>query len=271
MRLRYPAFFLVMGLGVLGGAHLRIAKITIKEPSGDRTVFRVCLPGRTPDVFAMTEGDFMCHIYDRYGFRELDGGFGRATEAVVSPASDAAPTLPDERDHQVLETLLLHLLADPKLDLTGVPTNGATIVLHTRTPENTGFLMSGQIHSDIGDRRLPDDAERDLRRRNTAAVKPNSYDSVTAFYTNIAFAGGIVVTNLSELWQGRRSFRSFEDAHARARGWLEAYLPGYSKDGTHAVVRAGVGPWAHSAMLTAVLEKRGDKWVVKWYHISFYV
>ncbi len=108
-----------------------------------------------------------------------------------------------------------------------------------------------------------------MRRRNTPAdAKPDTYDSVTVFYTNLTFAPGIVVTNLTETWQGRRSFTSFEDAHPKARGWLEAYLPGYSKDGSRAVVRAGVGPWAHAAMLTAVLEKRGDKWMVVWYYVA---
>jgi hypothetical protein len=171
-----------------------------------------------------------------------------------------------------LETLLLHLLRDPKLDLTRVTTNGATIVLHIRTPQKTGFLMSGQIHSDIRKRTLPDDTESDLRRRNTPAdAKPDTYDAVTEFYTNVNFGAGIVVTNLSEIWEHGRSFRSFDDAQPKARGWLEAYLPGYSKDGTHAVVRAGVGPSAHSAMLTAVLSRRGGKWVVEWYDIAFYV
>lgn len=49
-----------------------------------------------------------------------------------------------------------------------------------------------------------------------------------------------------------------------------AFLPGYSEDGSYAVVRAAVGPWAHAAMLTAVLEKSGDKWIVKWYCITRY-
>jgi hypothetical protein len=61
------------------------------------------------------------------------------------------------------------------------------------------------------------------------------------------------------------------NAHPKARGFLDAYLPGYSKDGTHAVVRAGVDPSAHGAMLTAVLEKRGDKWTVVWYYIAYFV
>ncbi len=100
------------------------------------------------------------------------------TCAFVLPVS-AAP--PDERDRQVLETLLLHLLADSKFDMTRVSTNGAIIVLHSRTPEKTGFLMAQQIRAEIGSRTLPGDAESDLRRRNTPAnAKPDTYDSVTA-------------------------------------------------------------------------------------------
>jgi hypothetical protein len=167
---------------------------------------------------------------------------------------------------------LLHLLADSKFDMTRVSPNGATIVLHTHTPEGTGFLMSHQIRSEIDPRTLPSDAESDLRRRNTPAhAKPDTYDSVTVSYTNLPFATGIVVADLTEVWKGRRSLTSFADTHPKARGWLEAYLPGYSKDGTRAVVRAGVGPWAHAAMLTAVLEKRGDKWAVVWYQVARFV
>jgi len=80
MRLRHVAFILLTAIAFIGGSQFRFAKIIIKEQSGPRTVFRVCLPGSEPDVFAMTDRDFMCHIYDWYGFRELDGGFGLATE-----------------------------------------------------------------------------------------------------------------------------------------------------------------------------------------------
>jgi hypothetical protein len=188
---------------------------------------------------------------------------------IVPLVSSATPIVPDDRDRQVLESLLLHLLGDTNFDMTRVPTNGARIVLDAGTPEKTGFLMPHQIRSEIDGRSLPDDAEIDMRRRNTLVdAKPDAYDSVKASYTNLTFAAGIVVADLTEMWKQRGSFRSFEDAHPKARGWLEAYLPGYSKDGTRAVVRAGVGPWAHAAMLTAVLEKRGDKWVVAWYHVA---
>jgi hypothetical protein len=200
------------------------------------------------------------------GLREFRRFFLLLIACAFLPVS-AAP--PEERDRQVLETLLLHLLSDSKFDMTRVSTNGAIVVLHTRTPQKTGFLMSHQIRAEIGNRELPSDAELDMRRRNTPPdAKPDAYDAIAAFYTNLTFAAGIVVTNLTETWQGRRSFTSFEAANPKARGWLEAYLPGYSADGTRAVIRAGVGPWAHAAMLTAVLEKRGDKWTVVWYYVA---
>ena len=190
--------------------------------------------------------------------------------AYVSQGAGAALVVPGERDGRVLEALLLHLLTDTNFDMTRVSTdNGATIVLHVRTLEKTGYLMPYQIKSDIGSHTLPSDVEHDLRRRNTSSdAGPDTYDSVTAFYTNVTFAAGIVVADLTETWKHGRRFGAFEDAYPKARGWLESYLPGYSKDGTVAVVRAAVGPWGHAAMLTALLEKRGDTWVVKWYHIA---
>ena len=187
--------------------------------------------------------------------------------AFVLPVAAASP---DDRDRQVLEALLLHLLADPKFDMTRIPAEGGTIVLHARTPEKTGFLMSDQIRAETRSRKLPDDAEDNLRQRNTPAdAKPGTYGSVAASYTNLTFAGGIVVTDLTQVWE-KKLPSSFEEAHPKARGWLEAYLPGYSRDGTRAVVRACVGPWTHGAMLTAVLEKHGDKWVVAWYYTAYF-
>lgn len=76
---RYLAFGLMGAFLVLAGVRLRFAKITIYEHGGPRTLFRVCLPDREPDVFAMTERDFMCDLYDCYGFRDV-GGFGLAAE-----------------------------------------------------------------------------------------------------------------------------------------------------------------------------------------------
>jgi hypothetical protein len=187
------------------------------------------------------------------------------------PAASLKDTAPDERDRQVLEAVMLHLLADRGFDM-AQPRRYGTIVLHSRIPEKTGYLKSDQIHAEIRDRTLPAGVEDDLRRRNTPAdAKPDKYDSVTASYENLTFAKGIVVTNLTEIWKDKLSLMAFEQAYPKALGWLAAHLPGYSEDGTHAVVRAGVGPSPHGAMLTAVLEKRDEKWTVVWYYIARFV
>lgn len=194
----------------------------------------------------------------------------QSAQKELTQVRGATTTVPNEQDRQVLETLLLHLLADPKFDLTRVSANTGTIVLHTRTPDKTGFLMSHQMRSDIGSHNLPNDVEEDLRRRNTPpAAKPDTYDAIAASYTNLTFAAGIVVANVTDKLGGRSY--AFEEAYPKARGYVRPYLPGYSTDGTRAVVRAGVGPSPHGAMVTALLEKRGDKWVVKWHHIARYV
>lgn len=198
--------------------------------------------------------------------------------AFASLVSAATPGVPDRRDGQVLEALLLHLLADPHFDRTRISTNGTSIVLHARTPRITpqfgGLLLSQGADIDIGDQRLLSDAETSLRERNSRAeAKPNNIlsvtASVTAYYTDLTFGAGIVVADLTPTWDGRRSTRAFREAYPKARGWVEAYLPGYSKDGTHAIVCARAGPSAHGVKyVTALLERSGDKWVVKWHYIS---
>lgn len=184
-----------------------------------------------------------------------------------------APTAPDERDRQVIECLLLHLLEDTKFDMTRSSLIGANIVLDESSPLKTGFLSSDQIRSDFPNRTLPSHAVSDMRQRNTPAnSKPHTYDSVKASYADLKFDARIVVSNLEEIREkSRNKFRFFENAHPKARGWLASYLPGYSRDGNLAIVRAGAGPSDHGAMITAVLEKSGDKWVVKWYQISRYL
>lgn len=193
--------------------------------------------------------------------------------ACFSPVLGAAPTIPDDRDRQVLETLMLHLLSDAKFDPWKFQTNHSKIVLHVRTPERISTLKADWIHNDIDNRVLPTDAEDDLRRRNTPLGSmpdtPESGESIEAYYTSLKFAAGIVVADLSKIGKGKPWFHELEEV--KGRGWLVSYLPGYAKDGKSAIVRAHLGPSAHGATLTALLERIGDKWAVKWYHSAYYM
>lgn len=190
----------------------------------------------------------------------------------VSARAAQPTTRAEQRDGRVLNALLSHLLSDPEFEMAQTARRGATIVLHARTPDKIGVLMPEQMRQDVGTHSLPGDAERDLLRRNSPAhAKPDTYDAVTASFSRIAFSSGIVVADLTPIWKDQRSFRAFEDAYPKARGYLRAYLPGYSQDGVRALVRAEVGPSPHGATLTALLEKSSGQWKVKWHYIAAYV
>lgn len=189
-----------------------------------------------------------------------------ASDALEMPA-----TTPTEQDRQVLEALLLRLLKDVDFDMTKAPISGASIVLHTRTPEFISSSARNQIESELEGRKFSPELLSNLLKRNTPpAQKQGEYDAIAASYTNLTFAAGIVVTNVHVFRKSGREFDWFEKAQPKARGWIEAYLPGYSKNGAVAMVRARTGPWVHGAALTAVLEKSGTVWKVKWYKVAFY-
>jgi hypothetical protein len=153
--------------------------------------------------------------------------------------------------------------------MTRVSRKNATIVLNERTPEKTGMIRPEQMEHDIGKgHTIPGDVQNDLLRRNE---KPGTYDSQLASFAALKFAQRVVVANVTAISQGDRFGRAFEQAHPTARAWVEAWLPGYSKDGTKAVVRAWIGPSDHGAVVTAFLEKRADKWVIKWHYLARFV
>jgi hypothetical protein len=63
----------------------------------------------------------------------------------------------------------------------------------------------------------------------------------------------------------------FADKHPQARGWVQVYLPGYSKPRDQAVLRFYLGPSAHGAAGTYFLNKQDGVWRVKWRDFAFYV
>jgi len=182
------------------------------------------------------------------------------------PLFAASPVTADERDRQVLETVLLRLLIDSDFNMTRVTTNRTSIVLNVCTPEKTGMIRPEQMEHDVGEEHsIPKGVQRDLLRRNE---KPGTYDSQLASFAGLKFDQRIVVTNVTAVLEGDRFGQAFEQAYPAARAWVEAWLPGYSKDGTRALVRAWIGPSDHGAVVTALLEKKGDKWRIRWQHLA---
>lgn len=181
----------------------------------------------------------------------------------------AGPSVPDDRDRQVLEAMLSHLLDDPEFNMTRVASTDATIVLNVRAPKKTGMIRPEQIAQDTSERHsIPRDAQADLLRRNE---KTGTYDSQLPSFADVKFGRKVLITNLTSILDGDKFGQSFEQAYPTAKAWVEAWLPGYSNDGTKAVIRAWIGPSSHGAIITAVFERRDGKWCVDWCYLTQYV
>jgi hypothetical protein len=216
---------------------------------------------------------------------------GRAEDTSNQIMSASAPparvVVPDERDCQVMEVALLHLLADPELGMWPETTNRSTIVLHARPPEKTGMSQTNQMRADFyrhpDGLTIPEELQLELVGRN---LQPGTeHNSVAASFKDLKLDARIVVADLTDRQAdessvavlfarmnakpgGRPSVLTFKEAFPDARCWVEAYLPGYSRNGTRAVVRGWIGPTPHGASITVLLEKTGEKWSVKWHHLA---
>jgi hypothetical protein len=173
-------------------------------------------------------------------------------------ASDVA----DERDQQVLEAVLLHILSKPEFDLAGVGPKG-TIVIDTQTPGGNRLFRADVMSSarDIGPgHSVPKDVQTNAMQRN---------GDLLASFSKLRFDPRITLTMLPRSHgRGNGDTQWFQHGNPNGRAWLHAWLPGYSTDGTQAIVRAWIGPSAHGALLTAMLEKKGGKWSVEWYYFD---
>ena len=191
-----------------------------------------------------------------------------ATAAPAAPAADG----PDDRDRAVMEAALLALLKHDDFSFFQKKWTEKqdAIVLDTRTPEKTGFLQSGQIKGELSPgstRTLPDELLAAVLQRNH--VPGTDYDAKDVSFKDLKPDPRIILDDL-----GKRDFgyggMKFRDIHPRARGHATLYLPGYSADGSHAVVRALIGPSAHGGAATVLLEKKAEKWTVLWVNIAWF-
>jgi hypothetical protein len=172
-----------------------------------------------------------------------------------------------DKDRLVLETLLLHMLGDDEFPPAAADTK-TKIVLHRRTPKEVKAIVDVmQINYETGGHVLPNDAWNDLKRRNVVRLAPGAR---LISYENLQFEPRIEIGNAFPGPESTFLGKTFEEAFPAARGWLEAYIPGYSKDGKTAVVRGRIGPTEKRAMVTAILESQRGKWQVSWLHYCLY-
>lgn len=186
-------------------------------------------------------------------------------------SSHIESVVPDDRDQQVLEAVLRELVKKGLSKWTFGKTPKTEIVLISTTPGYSGLLLlNSQIRLELRgrDEMLPVNVESAMLRRNLASsATSDKPKAVFASYTNLTFGEGVIMGD----WPDGVTISAFEIAYPNAGGWIAACLPGYSEDGSLAFVRAGVGPFAHAATLSAILEKTEQGWMVKWHSICPYL
>jgi len=183
------------------------------------------------------------------------------------PAGCAAP--PDapgrSTDFELIELVLVDLIDFKEFhSLTGRDGKKSQIVLSDQTIGSSGFLSDDQLSSESypeKDKLVPPDIGADLRRRN-----PKEPISLSAFNPKNP---NIIVEDLSDI--DGKDDAAFEKKHPDARGYVEAWMPGYSEDGRTAVVRVLFGPTPHAATATYMLVKQDGRWKVKWRKTAYYV
>lgn len=171
-------------------------------------------------------------------------------------------------DREVLETLLLSVAEDKEFPAPQDPAKGA-VVLHLRNPDLSEPLVNAaEVALDTGGKVLPHDAWNDLIRRNVIRRDPKTRE---VYYEGLDFDSKIVVGDAYPEPPPPLQGKTFREVYPQARGFVAAWLPGYSEDGKTAVVRARVGPVKRLATLTAILRKQGDRWAVVWRKYNVYV
>lgn len=193
------------------------------------------------------------------------GAFSQPTPS--APAPQVKGKHASDADRRVLEALLLVVLEDAEYP-PPVATDKPQIVLHRRTPKRIEPIISTwQVTYDTGGKEMPKDAWDDLVRRNVVRLDPNSRE---IHYEDLPFDSRVQVANAFPGPETPFLGKSFEEVFPQARGWVEAWVPGYSKDGKTAVIRARIGPTAKPATLTAIMKKVDGKWAVAWHKYTVY-
>ncbi len=171
-------------------------------------------------------------------------------------------------DYQILELVLLDLIEfkdfSPSIDV-GTKSD---IVLSEKTAGSSGLLSDGQLGIEFDGKRtdlIPAAIREGLRSRN-----PNEPVSLRGFKSS---SPKILVRDLSALERFRKSERNseFKRTYPNARGYVKAWLPGYSTDGQTAVPRALLGPTPHTATATYMLTKKNGRWTVVWRKVARYL
>ena len=208
-----------------------------------------------------------------------------STQASEPRAADDGPMQPAEavsaEDLAVLDAALSHLAADAEFEPGNAFITGRRLILHSSTLGGSAYVRRDQVGADSREGNLPQDALRDLERRNNGPLVQVSGMTFSSVRRAGAALGAwsptspnVTLEDLDRFPTKPRSFvfeEALKKAHPEAKAYVRAALPGYSADRRQAVVRLAFGPSAHGAMATYLLTKdAAGSWTVTWRKFCYY-
>jgi hypothetical protein len=169
-------------------------------------------------------------------------------------------------DYQVIEAVLLDLIKSK--DFTTFVDDGqrTDVVLDEKTAG--GSRGNVQLDHESNDQKwkvIGAEIRADLGRRNT-----NEPVSLRGFRPT---SERILVRDISGIRRMESVLartREFGRQFPGARVYVGAWLPGYSRDGQTAVLRARFDPTAHGGQATYIVTKNAGRWAVVWREFRYY-
>lgn len=135
------------------------------------------------------------------------------------------------------------------------------MILLDRTAGDINGYTEDQLTSELDEKKAGDldlVMRRDLLRRNVKEVS----------LTGLKFSSSRIMLQATKNLD--LSLRDFSFEKAGAKGWVYVFLPGYSQDGSKAVLRFWFGPTPHGAAGTYLLAKKDGHWTVVWRRFVHY-
>ena len=168
-------------------------------------------------------------------------------------------------DVAVVTTALEHFReADIRVELRrsqGLPETSRTeLVIYPHTNTNHFHLTENPVldgaAQDAGGT-LSSDLKRRFRRRNTASVP----------------IGGIVEQSPLFVTVSKHGIRRsrFAVDYPKAKAYVYLWLPGYSRNGTSAIVSFFFGPRHHPTQAFYKLKRSGEVWQIEWHKFNYYL
>jgi hypothetical protein len=172
--------------------------------------------------------------------------------ACASPAAVRAFSPDPAIDSEVLGVVLDNIL--------GGGQGGNVLLLDQEGPVASSIFMN-QLRNDLGVRTAEvEDLIADMAARNQVSTLMSDLVSSTST---------IQVVDLKSLSR-RLGWAGMKDLYPGMQQAVRAYRPGYSSDGTEALVRCHLFPTAHGTSAAYLLRRHEGVWQIVWKDVSLY-